>query len=95
MKPKNILAFSIALALAAPLLAQSTGTADARRAPKVGSSQPVFMPAADLKWTDLDPTGVPGVKVADLWGNHAQGRSARSRSFRLDSSRRFTPTPTR
>ena len=34
---------------------------------------PVPIPAADLKWTDLDPKGAPGVKVADLWGNHATG----------------------
>jgi Domain of unknown function (DUF4437) len=34
---------------------------------------PVFKPAADLKWTDLDPTGAPGVKIADVWGNHAKG----------------------
>ena len=31
------------------------------------------MPAGDLKWTDLDPNGAPGVKVADLWGDHAKG----------------------
>jgi hypothetical protein len=31
------------------------------------------MPADDLKWTDLDPKGAPGVKVADLWGDHAKG----------------------
>ena len=35
--------------------------------------KPVFMAAADLKWTDLDPTGAPGVKVADLWGHHGKG----------------------
>jgi len=73
MKPRNVLAFSIALALAAPVLAQSTGTAKAGRVPKAGPGQPVFMPAGDLKWTDLDPNGAPGVKVADLWGNHAKG----------------------
>ena len=27
-----------------------------------------------MKWADLDPTGAPGVKIADLWGNHATGR---------------------
>jgi beta-alanine degradation protein BauB len=37
------------------------------------TGQPVFIPAADLKWTDLDPTGAPGVKIVDLWGNHAKG----------------------
>jgi hypothetical protein len=31
------------------------------------------MPASDVKWTDLDPTGAPGVKIADLWGDHAKG----------------------
>ena len=34
---------------------------------------PVVRPAADLKWTDLDPTGAPGVQVADLWGDHTKG----------------------
>jgi len=72
MKSRNVLACSIALALAAPVLAQSSGTAKAGNAPKA-SSQPIFMPAGDLKWTDLDPNGAPGVKVADLWGDHAKG----------------------
>ena len=31
------------------------------------------MPADSLKWTDLDPTGAPGVKVATLWGDHTKG----------------------
>lgn len=31
------------------------------------------MPAADLKWADLDPTGAPGVKAVDLWGDHTKG----------------------
>jgi anti-sigma factor ChrR (cupin superfamily) len=73
MKPRNVVTFSIALALAAPVLAQSSGAAKPSTAPKTGPSQPVFMPASDLKWTDLDPTGAPGVKIADLWGNHAKG----------------------
>jgi hypothetical protein len=30
------------------------------------------MPASDLKWADLDPTGAPGVKIADLWGDHTK-----------------------
>ena len=73
MKPRTVLAFSIALSLTAPVLAQSSGGATTKTAPKAGASQPVFMPAADLKWTDLDPKGAPGVKVADLWGNHTKG----------------------
>ena len=27
----------------------------------------------DVKWVDLDPTGAPGVKIADLWGDHTKG----------------------
>lgn len=34
---------------------------------------PIALPAADLKWIELDPTGAPGVKVADLWGDHRTG----------------------
>ena len=59
MKSRNVLALSISLILSAPVLAQQ--------------GQPVFMPASNLKWTDLDPKGAPGVKIADLWGDHAKG----------------------
>ena len=72
MKARHVLTFSIALSLTAPVLAQP-GQATASKAAKAGAGQPIFMPAADLKWTDLDPKGAPGVKVADLWGNHAKG----------------------
>ena len=33
----------------------------------------VVMPTAELKWTDLDPKGAPGVRVATLWGDVAKG----------------------
>jgi anti-sigma factor ChrR (cupin superfamily) len=72
MRPRNVLVLSISLILAAPVLAQSSG-AKATQVPKAGPAQPVFMSAGDLKWTDLDPNGAPGVKVADLWGDHAKG----------------------
>jgi anti-sigma factor ChrR (cupin superfamily) len=42
-------------------------------ASKGGAMQAVAVPAADLKWTDLDPTGAPGVKSADVWGDHTKG----------------------
>ena len=70
MRLANVLVFSIPLILAAPVLAQSSGASPAQKA---GPSQPIFLPAGDLKWIDLDPKGAPGVKVADLWGNHAKG----------------------
>ncbi len=73
MRARNFLAFSISLVLVAPVLAQTPGKAQINTAQKAGPGQPVFMPAADLKWTDLDPNGAPGVKVADLWGDHTKG----------------------
>jgi anti-sigma factor ChrR (cupin superfamily) len=73
MRPRNVLVFSISLVLAAPLLAQPSGEAQVSKAPKAGASQPIFMSAGELKWTDLDPKGAPGVKVADLWGDHGKG----------------------
>jgi len=88
MTPRNVLAFSISLLLAAPVLAQAPAAAK-----KATAAQPIFMPAADLKWTDLDPKGAPGVKIATLWGDHTKGRSARISSCRRDSPCPFTRTP--
>ena len=73
MQPSNLLAFSISLILATPLLAQPSGKAQVDTVPKAAPRQPIFTPAADLRWTDLDPNGAPGVKVVDLWGDHAKG----------------------
>jgi anti-sigma factor ChrR (cupin superfamily) len=58
--------------LPAAVLAQASEEANAKRASQAAASRLVIMPASDVKWTDLDP-GAPGVKVADLWGNHASG----------------------
>jgi anti-sigma factor ChrR (cupin superfamily) len=73
MRPGTIVAFSISLVLATPVLAQPPDQAKVSKAPAAGPGQPVFMPASDIKWTDLDPKGAPGVKIADLWGDHAKG----------------------
>ena len=72
MRLRHVVAFSISLMLTSPVLAQRSEAPKAQ-APKAAPGQPVFMPAADLKWTDLDPKGAPGVKVADLWGDHTKG----------------------
>jgi anti-sigma factor ChrR (cupin superfamily) len=73
MRVKNILAFAVSFALAAAVLAQAAGEAKAKSAPKAGAGAPIVMPAGDLKWTDLDPKGAPGVKIADAWGDHTKG----------------------
>ena len=61
MRTRTVLAVAAFLAVAAVVPAQE----------KAGN--PIPIPAADLKWTDLDPAGAPGVKVADLWGDHSKG----------------------
>jgi len=40
---------------------------------EVAIQPPIFIPASNLTWTDLDPAGAPGVKVVDLWGDHQKG----------------------
>ncbi len=69
---------SVRLASLAFFAASLAGAQAAAPAPKAaasnGSTTPVFIPAADLKWVDIDPTGkVPGAKIADVWGDHTKG----------------------
>lgn len=59
------------LAFLAAGLACAQGSVAAQKVP--GSAvAPVFMPEADLKWTDIDPK-FPGIKIADVWGDHTKG----------------------
>jgi anti-sigma factor ChrR (cupin superfamily) len=67
------MAFSISLMLTTPVLAQTSTQEKAATPARAGQTPPIFIAAADMKWTDLDPKGAPGVKVVDLWGNHAKG----------------------
>ena len=73
MRMRDGLVFGVAFLLAAAVLAQSSGEAKAKTALNPAASRLVVVPAADLKWADLDPKGAPGVKIADVWGNHAKG----------------------
>ena len=68
IKARNVVAFVSSFALAVAVLAQAAKSVEGTAA-----RAPVPVPAADLKWTDLDPVGAPGVKVADLWGDHQKG----------------------
>lgn len=61
MRARNVLAYGVSFVLAAAVLAQGSG-----------ASKAVIMPAADLKWMELDPNA-PGVKTADVWGDHTKG----------------------
>lgn len=73
MRVRNVLAFAVLFVLATVVLAQGSGETKAKSAPKGAASRLVVIPASDLKWADLDPKGAPGVKIADVWGNHARG----------------------
>jgi hypothetical protein len=66
MKLKIAGALVFCLIFAGPVLAQETKAVDETMAP-------VPIPATEVKWVDLDPTGAPGVKVANLWGDHQKG----------------------
>ena len=75
MRAKRSLAFTAFLMLATlptAAFAQKPGGPKLKTAtatsPKPGT--PVFVHANDLKWADLNPTGAPGVKIADVWGDH-------------------------
>lgn len=60
MTTRRFLAFAAVFLLASAVLAQASPTV------------PVFKPAADLEWTQLDP-GIPNVMIADVWGDHTRG----------------------
>jgi quercetin dioxygenase-like cupin family protein len=70
MRGKTILAISASLLLASVVLVQAEEKAKA--APKKAASRAVIWPAADIKWVDLS-ADAPGVKIADLWGDHTKG----------------------
>lgn len=67
-KVGNIWALVSSLAAAGLVLAAETQSTESTSA-----VSPIALPAADLQWIELDPTGAPGVKVADLWGDHRTG----------------------
>jgi len=67
MRARIAVALIQLVVLALPVLAQTPANTPAPAKP------PIPIPVAELKWTDLDPTGAPGVKVADVWGDHTKG----------------------
>jgi anti-sigma factor ChrR (cupin superfamily) len=72
MRARVALVLGMTLVLPAAAWAQASGAAKTKRASQAAANRLVIMAASDVKWTDLDPSA-PGVKVADLWGHHANG----------------------
>lgn len=73
MRARNLLVLVVSFVLAAAALAQDPGESKATAKAVTKASMPIFVPTADVKWVDLDPTGAPGVKIADVWGDHTKG----------------------
>jgi quercetin dioxygenase-like cupin family protein len=71
MKARGVLAVAVCLLAGATVLAQSEKMS--KGGSKMSGAKATIMPAADLRWMDLDPTGAPGVKSVDLWGDHTKG----------------------
>jgi hypothetical protein len=73
-----VLRATTALATAAVLVVASCTQADdnagVMSAPDItAGAQPIFVPAAELEWFELDPENAPGVQLATLWGDPASG----------------------
>ena len=75
MTAKRSLAFAVILVSAAALAAGQDAAKVPAGAPaaKPMGRDPVVKPAADMKWTDLDPQRGPGVKISDISGDHTKG----------------------
>ena len=65
---ESILKSMTCLALAGAVLVLRANGAE-----ESSSASPLPIAATDLKWVDLDPSGAPGVKVADVLGDHRAG----------------------
>jgi anti-sigma factor ChrR (cupin superfamily) len=75
MRARHVLAVAVSFLMAGAVLAQASmeATPKPKGAPKSAASRLVVESASDLKWADLDPKGAPGVKIADVWGDHSKG----------------------
>jgi hypothetical protein len=68
------LAIGACLVLGSSVVTVVTAGITMQTGSQAGGSDPIPILAPDLKWTDLDPQGAPGVKIADLWGDHSKGK---------------------
>src|SRR5215475_8261421 len=73
MRTRQVWAFAIAFGLAMGSVAQAPQEKKSKSDSNPAAKRLVVVPAAEARWVDLDPKGAPGVKIADLWGNHTKG----------------------
>ena len=62
MRPKSVLAFAVSFVFAGAVLAQASAD----------SKQPIFERSGDLTWVALAPQVDPGIRIADVWGDHSK-----------------------
>src|SRR3954465_15590207 len=72
MRARGGLAFASAFVLAAVVTGQDSSAAKSNTGPKTLGKSPTALQPSDMKWTELDPSR-PGVKVADVSGDHTKG----------------------
>ena len=72
MRTTDGLTLVMMIALPVAAAAQGSGTQDTKSAAPPAASRLIVMPAGEVTWADLGP-GAPGVKLAHLWGNLANG----------------------
>jgi quercetin dioxygenase-like cupin family protein len=73
MTIRRCLALAVSLGVAAAALHAQDAGKTMKPKPATKAAAPVFKPAADMKWAELDPKGAPGVMIADIWGDHTKG----------------------
>lgn len=73
MRSTSLLAIGASFLLGLSVTVGGSTPVSTLTSPQTGAAKPVVMHATDLKWTDLDPKGAPGVKIAGLWGDHTKG----------------------
>ena len=67
---KKLTLATLAFLAAAAAFAQDAAKPAMKKSASMGM-KPKAMMSADMKWQDM--AGAPGVKIADLWGNHEKG----------------------
>ena len=70
MRAKSIVGLAVSSLLAAALQAQDAGQSKVNMV--MTAETPSFTQSSDMKWADLDPKGAPGIKIADVWGDHTK-----------------------
>lgn len=63
---------STLLAMVSSLLLAACAAPDTT-ADAAATDEPIVIRAENQRWSDLDPEGAPGVQIATLWGNPAEG----------------------